>query len=58
VLIAATDDGDKLRIEAALGQIPAELAALEDRVAAIGGELVVSRTAAGVSVRAVLPCGW
>ena len=56
--IDATDDGDQLRIEAALRQAPAELAALEDRVGAIGGELLVSRTTAGVSVRAVLPCEW
>jgi signal transduction histidine kinase len=58
VRIAATDDGDQLRIEAALWQAPAEPAALEDRVGAIGGELLISRTPGGVSVRAVLPCGW
>jgi signal transduction histidine kinase len=58
VQITATDDGDQLRIEAALERAPAGLTQLEERVGAIGGELLVSSSTTGATVRAVLPCEW
>jgi signal transduction histidine kinase len=56
--ICASGDDDQLRIEVTLERAPAGLAALEDRVGAIGGELRLEHSAAGVIVQAVLPCGW
>ena len=47
----------RLRIALAVDGEPGNISALEDRVGALGGQLLLQRNATDVTVAAVLPCG-
>jgi signal transduction histidine kinase len=52
-----TVGADRLRIDLGVDGEPAGITALEDRVGALGGQVLLQRNAKGVIVAAVLPCG-